>query len=148
MLSSELHSNIFIVHKLSINGKTVGKGQKMILLENTNDPACPVQALTLLRMYCPPEQVRVFCHPATLKQKEDCYKKQLPYKSNPNKPFGEDNISKWGRNISRICGCHGWLLMTNHTIRGGLATILNITDVSFAYLCFVFYNVALKFVFF
>ena len=147
-LKSEQLSNIHLVHKLSINGKTTGKGQKMVLLENTNDPACPVQALTLLRMYCPPEQGRVFCHPATVKQKEQRYKDQLPYKSNPNMHFGEDNISKWGRNISRICGCNGWLLMTNHTIRGGLATIMNITDVSFVYLCYIFYDIALTIVFF
>ena len=47
------------------------KNQRMVLIENRNDPACPVTALTLFRMCCPPDQDRVFCTHATNAQKKN-----------------------------------------------------------------------------
>ena len=125
------------VHKLSLYGKTVLKGQKMILVENSNDPACPVMALTLLRMYCPPSQKRVFCHPATTWQKVKYLEDGVPYLSNPKCSFGKGTVSQWCRNFARLIGCLGWKDMLNHCVRGGMATILNISDVSFLYVMYM-----------
>ena len=112
------------------------KNQRMVLIENRNDPACPVTALTLFRMCCPPDQDRVFCTHATNAQKKEYYTTRSLYKSNPYAPVGYNYLRFWVRYLTCIVGCAGWELMTNHTVRGGLATILNISDVSLS-CCFL-----------
>ena len=105
----------------------------MALVENKMDPACPVMTLTLLRMYSPPEQKYVFCAPSNNNQKHDYITKGLQYKSNPNVHIGGHFMAKWCCMLLCHVGCEGWELIKNHCIRGGMATILNIEDVS----CFV-----------
>ena len=109
----------------------------MVLVENLNDPACPVMALQLLRLYCPPQQVKVFCRPASDAQVFEYKTGEVAYKSNPNSTYGVETVSKWIRIFSCMVGCKGWKLMLNHAVRGGMATILNISDVSLFFILFI-----------
>ena len=106
------------------------KGQKMVLVENRKDPACPVQALTLLRLCCPPSQQYVFCNSATLSQKMDYIFTKVTFKSNPKSRVGINFMAKWCKMLLCLVGCEGWEMITNHSIRGGMCTIINIADVS------------------
>ena len=65
----------------------------MVLVENSNDPACPVMALQLLRMYCPPQQIKVFCRPASDAQVFEYKTGEVAYKSNPNSTYGVETVS-------------------------------------------------------
>ena len=76
---------IVLVHSLSlINGKTVAKDQKFVLVKNRKDPACPVSVLTYFQMVCPPNQLKVFCSSASFEQKFEYITASLAFKSNPN----------------------------------------------------------------
>ena len=118
---------------LQKGGKTRAKNQKMVLVENHNDPACPVSVLTQLRMVCPPQQERMFCSRATIDQVVQYITAKQPYMSNPDSPVGLNRTTMWVRLLTCLVGCPGWELMKNHSVRGGMATILNINDVSILY---------------
>ena len=106
------------------------KNQKMVLVENCRDPACPVQALTLLRMSCPPEQKLVFCVGANNTQKMQYIFNSQNFKSNPKVGVGGNYMAKWCKMFLCLVGCKGWRSITNHLICGGMCTIINISDIS------------------
>ena len=99
-----------------INGNLLLGKERILVIENRNDIACPVALFFRYREICEPKQEFVFCRQSSIAVKLERMRKNQPYLIDPTQRLGEKSVSLYCRILSHHIGVKDWEKVKNHRI--------------------------------